>query len=467
MAKSLYRVVLFVTAILGCANVSWGQSPLRLPSSKTVKLPNGLKIILLEQHEAPIVNFRILVQAGSVFDPNGKEGVAALTADMLVRGTTTRTAQKIAAEIDFVGGRLAFGAEHDFASGDAEFLKKDLQTGIDLVSDVLQQPVFPLTEVTKLIEQKIDEVRQLKDQASDAISLYFDAYLFGKHPYARPVDGDERSLASIRRIDALQFYNAHYGPQSTTITIAGDFASADLEPMLVKRFGAWRARTTTQAPVLDTPISVRDSRLLLIDKPDSTQTFFLIGNIGIARTNPDRVAIDLVNTFFGGRFTSMLNDALRVNSGLTYGASSDFAMQKVAGPFTISSFTQNATTVPAIDMAIDVLRRLHKEGMTDEQVRSTRNYLKGQFPTQIETSSQLALMLAELDFYGLDEREVNEYFARLDQVTRDEAQRIIKTYFPLNKLVFVLIGKAEEIRGAVRKYAPQIEERPISRPGFK
>jgi predicted Zn-dependent peptidase len=157
---------------------------------------------------------------------------------------------------------------------------------------------------------------------------------------------------------------------------------------------------------------------------------------------------------------------LRVNSGLTYGASSSFDERRVAGPFAISSFTRNATTAEAIDLALEVLGRLHEQGLSEEQLGSAKGYLKGQFPTQVETPRQLAELLAELEYYGLDEREVNDYFARLDAVTAAEARRIIREHFPRENLVFVLIGKAAEIRPAAAKYASQVEAREIVRPGF-
>ena len=162
--------------------------------------------------------------------------------------------------------------------------------------------------------------------------------------------------------------------------------------------------------------------------------------MGVARTNPDRVGIELVNTIFGGRFTSILNDALRVSSGLTYGASSDFEMNSVPGPFTISSFTQNATTEQALDMALDVLKEFHANGLTEEQLNSARNYLKGQFPPQIETGRQLAQLVAELDFYGLDEEEVNQFFSRQEKPSA-ELVHFVSTLHPL-------AAKAAEVRSA-------------------
>lgn len=457
----------FISAALMALSLTVAaQQSLKLPPHKTVKLPNGLTLILMEQKEVPLVSFAVTVRAGAVADPAGKEGLAATVADLLRKGTKTRTADQVGAEVDFVGGLLEFDATADRTQGVAEFMKKDVATGIDLIADVLMNPTFPQAEVEKLIKQSVDEVKQNKDSASQVIRTYFDAYLFANHPYGRPETGDERSLAAIKRADVVRFYEQNYSPQSTTLIAVGDFETAQMERALTEKFGAWKQRAPFAPPRLPEPAAYKGRKLLLVDKPDATQTFFLIGNVGVSRTNPDRVGIEVVNTVFGNRFTSMLNEALRVNSGLSYGAHSFFAMAKVPGPFAISTYTRNETTEKAIDLTLDVLRKLHEQGLSEEQLRSAKAYIKGLFPTEIETTNQLASMLADLDFYGLDEREVNDYFARVDALTVADTRRIIKQYFPQENLVFTLIGKAGEIKKAVGKYAPLVETKPISQVGF-
>jgi predicted Zn-dependent peptidase len=464
---SKYRFWSSLLLLSICAFSVVAQQSLKLPPFKKLKLPNGMAVVLVEQHETPIVDFHLLVRAGSVLDPPNKEGLAEVTAHLLIRGTKKRTAEQIATEIDFVGGKLEFVSEQDFSRGHAEFLKKDVVIGLDLISDSLRNPIFPLAEVQKLLRQKIDTVKQEKDQAQLAIPHYYDSYLFNHHPYGRAQDGDEVSLTKITRLDAMRFYNAHYLPGATTLVVAGDFAPAEMERMIADKFGDWKGQSATKSIEIAAPAPTKGKRLLLVDKPDSTQTFLMFGNVGIARTNPDRIAIEVVNTVFGGRFTSMLNEELRTNTGLTYGAGSFFREQRVAGPFAISTYTENSTTVEAIDLALKLLDKLHREGLSEEQLRSAKAYLKGQYPPQIETTEQLAELLAELDYYGLDEREVNDYFVRVDAVTRADAERVIKQYFPLDDLTFVLIGKAEEIREKVKKYAPRIDERKITDPGFR
>ena len=438
---------------------------LKLPPYKKSRLKNGMTLLLMEQREIPIVSFNFVVKTGSTADPAGREGVASLVAELLRKGTKTRSADQLSAELDYIGGQLNAGATLDYASGRAEFLKKDLNTGLNLLADAMLNPAFPPDEVTKALKQRLDGVRAAKDRAQGVIGSYFNAYLFGNHPYSRPIAGDEKSLAAITREDVVRYYETYYTPSNTILAVAGDFNAAEMERALAEKFGGWAAKDAP-AVSLPEPASAQGKRLLLIDKPDSTQTFYQIGNLGVARNNPDRVYIRVINTLFGGRFTSMLNEELRVNSGLTYGASSSFAQYRARGQFVISTFTRNETTEKAIDMTLDVLKKLREQGISESDLKSAKAYIKGQFPPQIETTDQLAAQITQLEFYDLDEREINDFYAKIDAMTMDDARRVIKQYFPLDDLVFVLIGKASEIEGAAKKYAPKMDTKSINQPGF-
>lgn len=461
-------ILSIVVCLLACTPAGWaaGEGP-QLPPYRKVALTNGLTLLLMEQHKVPLVSVEVVVRAGAVADPEGKEGLAVLTAELLRRGTQRRTADEIAAELDFIGGSLEIGGDPDRVFLASEFMAKDTAAALDLLGDVLQHPGFPSNEVEKLVQQKVDGVKQDKEEAGEVLPRYFAAALFGHHPYARSSEGDEKSLASIQRADVAAFYDQYYGPETTIVAVAGDFVPAEMERALAEKLAGWAPRGRKGSLPPPAPAVVKGRKLRLINKPDSTQTYFAIGNVGIARDNPDRTGIELVNLLFGGRFTSMLNAALRIDSGLTYGAHSRFAQHQVAGPFAITSFTANPTTVQTIDLALEVLEKLHRDGVSEAQLRSAKDYLKGQFPPHIETTDQLAAVLADLEFYGLSAREVNELFPRIDAFTTAEARRIIQQYFPRENLVFVLIGKASEIEASVGKYAPHLEKREIDQPGFK
>lgn len=454
-----------IAVLLLCSLASAQAPKLKLPPFTKAKLKNGMTVYLMEKHEVPLVSVAMIVRSGGVADPVGKEGAASLTADLLRKGTPTRTADQVSQQLDFLGAISGTDTSADLTRIRAEFMKKDVSEGLDIVSDLLQHPNFPDAEVTKLVAQRVDQIRSAKDRAAAVLNMYFYGYLYANHPYARPEDGDENSLKAITRDDIVAYHKAHYTPDNTVLAVAGDFSAAEMQKLLEAKFGGWTGKAVP-APAVPQPKPVVGKRLLLIDKPDSTQTYYEIGNVGIARNNPDRTYIEVVNTLFGGRFTSMINSELRIKSGLTYGARSFFDMRKVPGAFAISTYTKNASTEKAIDLTLEVAKRLHDKGITQEELDSAKAYIKGQFPPSIETAGSLANLLATLDFYGLDEREINELYQRIDSMDLATSKRIIQQYFPLDNLTFVVIGKASEIEPVLKKYADKIDKKSITQPGF-
>jgi zinc protease len=438
---------------------------LQIPPHEKVVLKNGLTVLLLEKRGVPIVDVSVLVKAGAVADPAGQEGLASITAGLLRKGTKSRTAQQFAADIDFIGGSFDADAASDYSTAGAEFLTKDIAKGFDLLSDALLHPTFPQDEVDKLLAQSIDGVKAAKDSANGVIFDYYQAYLYDGKGYGRPTGGDEVSLKKLKRDSILNFYETYYTPGNTILAVAGDFNAAEVKKEIEDTFGAWVAKPSP--PVKwDAVPPTKGKRLLLVNKSDATQTFFVFGNIETTVTDPDRVAIRVVNTVFGSRFTSMLNEALRVESGLTYGAGSFFRPEKLSGPFAIYSFTRNETTEKALDLALETLKKLHTDGLTAEQLASAKSYIKGQFPPSVETSAQLANLIATHEFYGLTDDEVNQLDARVDAVTPEIAKQVIAKHFPLDNLVFVLIGKRSDIASGVNKFAEQRHSREITAPGF-
>jgi predicted Zn-dependent peptidase len=272
-------------------------------------------------------------------------------------------------------------------------------------------------------------------------------------------------LKKIQRDAIVKFYESYYTPGNTILAVAGDFSPTEMKKKIEEIFEAWPAKA---APAVKEEAAgpMKGKKLLLVNKADATQTYFVIRNVGVTATDPDRVAIEVVNAVFGSRFTSMLNEALRVESGLTYGATSFFSLQKEPGPFAMFSFTRNETTGKAMDMALEVLKKLHANGLSVEQLISAKSYLKGQFPPTIETSGQLARLIVRHEFLGLDDSEVNQFEQRIDGVTPEMAKQVIAKHFPLENLTFVLVGKSSEIAPMVKKYAERQDLKEISAPGF-
>ena len=436
----------------------------RLPKYTREVLPNGAVVYLMPKPGVPLVNFRILVKGGVEADPGGLAGLTAVTAQLLRSGTARRAASQFSAELDSLGGTFTAGANEQYTVIGSEFLSKDLAAGLDLTADAVLHPVFPESEVKKAIARNVDGARAAKDNPQAAIGQYFRAFFYGPaHPYGHPAE--EASLTRITRESIADYAKRLYVGRNMVVIVAGDFDTAAAGAALRKTFSEVPAGTAYAWAKDATPMP--GGRLLLIDKPDATQTYFEIAQPGISRTDPERTALQLLNTLFGGRFTSLLNDALRVNSGLTYGARSMLDLNRRPGAITISTYTRTETTEKAMDMALDILKRLNENGISAEQLASAKAYMKGMYPTQaLETPDQLAAMLGDIEVFGLNRGEVDDLFSRIDAVTLEHANALAKKWFRQNDLTFVVLGNASKVRDLVKKYAPVVKEVKASEPGF-
>ena len=436
-----------------------------LPYTREV-LPNGVVVALIPRTGVPLVHFHVLVKGGSESDPPQMAGLASVTAQLLRRGTAKRTAERFSADLDFLGGTFTSGFDTGGSSVaiTAEFLAKDFDRGLDLLSDALLHPSFPQDEVAKEIARRVDQARTAKDNPGAAIRSYFQTAFFGRLD-PRGNLPDEITLARIQRNDILEQYRKLYCGKNMIVSVAGDFDPAAAKTKLAQTFGAAPAGTAFQW--VPEPAPPRRAQMLLIDKPDATQTYFIIGQPGIDRRNPDRETLELVNTVFGGRFLSMLNEELRVNTGLTYGANSQVEQMRLPGAIAISTYTKTETTARAIDLALEVLKRLNEKGLTAEQLESAKAYMKGQYPTrQLETIDQLANVVGEIEMYDLGRVEVDGLFSRIDAVTLAQVNAAARKYYRTDNLTLVLLGAADKIRDSVKKYDPHMVEMSVRDPGW-
>jgi len=429
----------------------------KLPKYEKFKLKNGLTVYLMEQHEVPLINVSVVLPAGAIYDGD-KAGLASLTAVALKHGTKNYPKAKLDEELDFIGASINTYASKESAGLSSKFAAKDKEKVLQIIYEVLTQPVFDSTEFNKEKTRTLTNLEQAKESPRSVIGSYFDKFIYGDHVYGNIVQGQIPTVSGLTVADIRSFYNANYIPNGAAIAIVGDFNTKEMKAAITKLFSSWqKGKQTQQNLASKTVVTPTGNRVLLINKDDAKETTFYIGAPGISRNNPDYVAIDVVNTLFGGRFTSMLNDELRVNTGLTYGARSQFSPLKNAGTFVISTFTAKETTEAAIDTALRVLNKLHTNGITEEALTSARNYVKGQFPPRYETSGQLASLLTQMFWYNFDESYINNFQKTVDGLTLDRAQQIIAKYFPKDKLQFVMVGRAADIKKIAGKYGPVTE----------
>jgi zinc protease len=438
----------------------------KLPAYSDIRLPNGARLLLMERRDLPLIAFSARIRSGSVTDPIAKEGLTAVTAELLQKGAGKRNAEQFAETVDSVGGVITTTATREAIVINGNFLSRDSGLMIEVLSDMLERPAFAPAEIEKTTKLMSEEISAAKDaDLRRLISTYFHAFLFESHPYGKPLRGTEATLPKITREDVQRFYDDNFGGDRLVLAVVGDFDRKALEQRLRSELGGWR-KAAAPALAIPKPDPAHGRRVLLVDKPDATQTYFWIGNRGVARNDPDRVAVDLANTVFGGRFTSILSEALRVKSGLTYGASSMMSRESQPGAVAIATYTKTDTTEKAVDMAIDLLAKYRHDGMDPAALESVKAYILGQFPPQIETSAQLATRIADIAFYGLDRNDVDLYGERIMSARGPEVNRVIQRVYPdANDLVFVFIGKASAIRDVVKKYGP-VTEMKITDPRF-
>jgi predicted Zn-dependent peptidase len=419
----------------------------------------------MQKSGLPLVSFHVLLRGGEESETGPLAGVSNVTAALLRQGSAGHTKDQFSEELDGLGGTFNAVVNEQATLLAAEFLKKDFEQGLNLCADALLHPTFPETEFRKEVARRIDNLKSLKDTPG-AINSHYRSFFFGSsHPYGHVPD--EASFDRIRREDVLDYHKRMYVGRNLIVIVAGDFDPAAAKTRVAAVFGAAPAGSPYTWVDDRPPARNPNPTVLLIDKPDATQTYFIIAQPGVRRSTPDRVALSLVNTLFGGRFSSMINDELRVNSGLTYGASSRVELARLTGGLYISTYTKTETTGKTIDLALEVLNRLRDKGITAEQLTSAKTYLKGTYPAQrLQTSDQIASVLGEMELFGLGRDEVDQFFSRVDAVTLDQANEVIRKYYRTDNLTFVLLGNASKIREVAAKYGPKVVERSARQPGW-
>jgi zinc protease len=464
MKKILSITMLAIFTFAASIQKSNAQTAFKVPAYEKFTLKNGLTVYMMEQHEVPTISISMVIPAGAIYDGN-KNGLASFTANGLKYGTKNLTKSQIEEQLDFLGASLNTYSSKEYAGLSSKFAKNDQDKVLPIIKEVLLNPVFNQQEFDKEKARALQNLTRAKESPRNVINNYWDKFIYGDHPYANPVGGKISTLKDITTSDLKSFYAKNYVPNGSAIAIVGDFNSKTMKDKISDLFKDWKKGDGNSLKITEPEALPNKSRVLLINKDDARETTMLIGGKGIRRDNPDFVAIEVINTVLGGRFTSMLNDELRVNSGLTYGARSSFSSLKDAGTFNVSTFTATKTTEPTIDKALEVLKKIHDKGIDDETLTSAKNYVNGQFPPDYETSGQLAGLLTQMFWYGFNESYINNFQANVNGLTSAKAKEIIAKYFPYENLQFLFVGKADDIKKIVEKLGP-VTVKEIKADGF-
>jgi len=441
--RLLIFVLLPAFSVMG-GSTARGQK-IQIPPYTREVLENGLVVLLMEYHKLPLIQLRMTIRGGTSYDPDGYEGLANLTASLLRKGTATRSATQIAEEIDFIGGTLNASASLDYFTVTSEVLKKDLDKGFDLFSDIILHPAFSLEEIERERSQKLAAIEQLKESPGTVASTYFNKVIYGSHPYGRQAFGTIASLKKITRGDIEKFHQEVFIPNNAILAVVGDLDSREMLEKVKKYFGAW-PRKTPRAVKLNKPGMFKGRKVWILNKVDATQTQVRIGNIGVERRHPDYFAITVANAVFGGGFTSRLTEEIRVRRSLTYGIGSSFPSYLAGGTYVISTFTKNPTTREIIDATLKEVKKFRDGGPTKEELQKAQNYIAGGFSRNLQTPEALAAQISEVEFYQLPRDYLQTYIENLKAVTLEEAKQAAKKYFHHDDVIIVVLTPAKETR---------------------
>jgi zinc protease len=423
--------------------------PVTFPPYELHTLPNGMQVIVVMHHEQPEVTMRLMVRAGTAYDPPGKSGLATLLASLLDQGTPTRSAQDIADAIDSIGGSVDTSAGSDSISTDVLVMKDSFGVGMDLLGDMVRHSTFLPTEITRKREQALSTLQVNMEDPDFIATAVLNRLIYGSHPYGMLDTGLPASMARITRADLGNFVGKYFAPNNCILAIVGDVEDEEAMDAAERVFGDWVQQTLTLPVIPAPPKPAR--RIIVIDKPDSVQTAVRVGQLGVKRKTPDYMALDQAIRILGGEGSNRLFRLLRSDRGLTYSASAEMDAMLLAGDFSAETDTRTEATGEVVTLIVNEFWRLRRERTRDPELAGAQAYMTGSFPLTIETPAAIARQVLNAVFYDLPLDELRTYRQRTNKISADEVQRVAHTYLDPNKLAIVLVGNAAAFKDQLKK----------------
>ncbi|HEY0323329.1 MAG TPA: pitrilysin family protein [Pyrinomonadaceae bacterium] len=423
----------------------------KLPTMQRRKLSNGLEVIVVEQHELPVVSMNLVLKTGAAADPLDKAGLANLTAALLDEGTKTRDALQISNELGAIGARLGTGADWDLSGVSLLSLKRHLMRALEIYADVITNASFPEKELQLQRGSRLAQLMQRKDDANAIAGVVYASLLYGRnHPYGHPSIGDEASIKAITNDDVKRFYETYYRPNNAAIIVTGDVTMDEIAPQLEKAFANWKPGEVP-AVNIQAPPAREKAGIYLVDKPGAAQSVLMIGQIGQPRTTPDFFPLLVLNTLLGGQFTSRVNMNLREDKGYTYGARTQFDYRRGAGPFTASAGVQTAVTKESVMEFMKELNAVRGGRPVDaKELEFAKQAIIRGYPRGFETPEQISSRLTDVVLYGLPDDYFNNYITRVRAVTIEDVNRAASKYLDPSRMAILVVGDRRVIEPGLR-----------------
>ncbi len=447
MKNSKFKKTIVLTFVLNFILLIFNYSSYALEVKREV-LENGLVLMIVERHNLPVVKVSVGINAGNLNEPPEKAGLANLVADLLTEGTENRTARQISEEIEFVGGDVGASGGDDYITVSLSVLKKDINLGFDLLSDIILNPVFPEDELDKKKERIKGGLKAKEEDPRFIASKNFRKAVFGDYPYGRLVTGTAETIDRITRNDLTGFHSRYYVPGNSIMAVAGDVTDEEVKGLIDKYFGGWRGEKSPP-PSLPTLNAIKQRKTITIDK-NLAQATIILGHIGVRRDNPDYYALSVMNYILGGGgFASRLMQNIREDKGLVYDIYSYFAAYKYGGSFRVGLQTKNESANTAISEVLKEIERIRDNPVSDMELSDARSFLTGSFPMRIETSARIAGFLVAVEYYGLGVDYMDNYPGYINSVTKADVLRVAKKYLDPENFILVVVGDREKT--ALRK----------------
>jgi len=419
--------------------------PYHFPHITRTTLPNGLRILVAENHNAPLVSLRALVRSGADHDVAAKAGLAAIVADMLDEGAGERDAIRIAEDVGILGGSLGTGADWDASYISLDVLSRNTEASLAIFGDVTARPTLPAEELERVRAERLNDLLQQRNEPSAIAGKRFASLLYGTGAYGNSVGGNPDSVARITLDDVKAFYEQHYIPNHSSVVVSGAIAPAEAIELVTRTLGDWQSRPEPARPTV-APRPIDASRIYIIDRPQAVQSEIRVGHVGVARTTEDYFALSVMNAIFGGVFNSRINLNLRERHGYTYGARSQFAFRRQAGPFVVAAPVRNEVTTESVSEMLSELRRIRTGDIEDRELDDTKSYLMGVFPATVQTASDIASRLVDMELYGLPEDYFDRYRENIAAIGKDDITRVANKYLDPDRVLIVIVGNATQIR---------------------
>ncbi len=414
-----------------------------LSPQRTV-LDNGLVLLTSEQNSLPMITLSLLIDAGSRFDSKGREGLANLTSKLLTYGTRQRTALQISNALDFIGAELSTSCSEEQVTVNLTLLKKDLNTGLSLLGEILSAATFPPEEIERQKQSVIASIKAKEEQPGELAQMKFRNALFPDSPYGRLVEGTQDSIKAIARANIVEFYERYYRPERAILAAVGDISHRELSESLTKAFQGW----TKGSPIKETrsPSAADQANFIQVNR-NLAQANIIVGHEGIPRNHPDFYAIQVMNYILGGGgFSSRMMDSIRNERGLAYSVYSMFDAEKYAGTFEIVMQTKNESAEQAIQIALEEIRRIQNQGVSSQEIDEAKSYLVGSFPLRLDTNRKIAKFLAQEEFYGLGLDYPEKYPQLIQKVRREDVLRVAKRYLKPESVIVVVVANQDKAK---------------------